>query len=91
MLDSIVTLASIPAIVAMVNLLKGLGVQGKWSLVAAVVLGVAFSVLGEVFGGNTIFEAAQSGLLLGLGAAGLYDVTTGPKVPDADYSPLEEE
>ena len=74
-MDTIVLLASVPAIVAVVNLAKRLGLSGELSLVLAVVLGVAFAVGDHLWGATGWYEAASSGLILGLGAAGLYDVT----------------
>ena len=74
-MDTIVLLASVPAIVAVVNLAKRLGLSGEVSLVLAVALGVAFAVGDHLWGATGWYEAASSGLILGLGAAGLYDVT----------------
>lgn len=68
-----VTLATVPAILAIVNLLKDFGVSGKWSMLAAVTVGVALAT-GEYFLATYgVYHAVASGLLLGLGAAGLYD------------------
>ena len=74
-MDTIVLLASVPAIVAVVNLAKRLGLSGELSLVLAVLLGVAFAVADFLWGDTGWYAAASSGLILGLGAAGLYDVT----------------
>lgn len=74
-MDTIVLLASVPAIVAVVNLAKRLGLSGEASLALAVVLGVLFAVSDFLWGDTGWYEAASSGLILGLGAAGLYDVT----------------
>lgn len=74
-MDTIVLLASVPAIVAVVNLAKRLGLSGELSLVLAVLLGVFFAVADFLWGGTGWYAAASSGLILGLGAAGLYDVT----------------
>ena len=75
---TVLTLASIPAILAVVNLIKGFGIDGKWSALIAVLLGVGFMVADVTLSGE-VYEAAKAGLLLGLGAAGLYDFakTTG--------------
>lgn len=79
MMEAVMTLASVPAILALVNLGKHVGLSGKQSLVAAVVLGVVINIanyyLGE-FGG---YQAAVQGLILGLAAAGLYDITPNTK------------
>lgn len=90
-MDPIITLATPAAILAVVQLAKDLGLSGKASLVAAVVLGVAFSVLEFYFGAVPVYGAARSGLLLGLGAAGLYDMAkiAGPREV-AHVEPLPE-
>ena len=78
-MDAIMTIASVPAIVALVNLAKSLGLNGKLSALVAVVLGVCLNVATVAAAGSPIFEAASQGLLLGLAAAGLYDLTPKPK------------
>lgn len=75
-MEAITTLATLPAILALVNLLKKLGLSGKLALLAAVGLGVGITVANyylAMYGG---YQAAVEGLLLGLGAAGVYDITT---------------
>ena len=74
-MDTIVLLASVPAIVAVVNLAKRLGLSGEASLALAVVLGVIFALGDHLWGTTGWYAAASQGLILGLGAAGLYDVT----------------
>ena len=76
-MDTVTTIATVPAIVAIVNLIKGLGLDGKLSALVAVLLGVLLSIAVVVGAGNPIFDAAAQGLLLGLAAAGLYDLTPG--------------
>lgn len=73
-MDTVMTVASVPAIVALVNLFKGLGLSGRLSALVAVLLGVILNILSVAAAGNPIFEAACTGLLLGLAAAGLYDL-----------------
>lgn len=83
MLD-IVTLATIPAVLAAVNLLKQFGITGKWSALAAVLLGMLFQCVDflSIYAVNPsqleplyLVQEASKGLLLGLAAAGLYDLT----------------
>ena len=74
-MDAITTIASVPAIVALVNLLKGLGLAGKFSALVAVLLGVILNMLAIAAADSKIIESAAQGLILGLGAAGLYDLT----------------
>ncbi len=75
--DPITTIATVPAIVALTNLAKTLGLTGRWSALVAVLLGVALSVGTWALAGTGWWDAASSGLLLGLAAAGLYDLTPG--------------
>ena len=78
-IDPLTAIASVPAIVAVVNLGKDLGLPSKASMVLAVVLGVLFAVGDHYLGGDAGYQAATSGLLLGLAAAGVYDLAkTGP-------------
>jgi len=80
-LDTLNTILSVPAIVAIVTALKSLGVTGKWSLVAALVVAVALNVAAYAFGTSGWYEAVVAGLLSGLAAAGVYDAakTAAPK------------
>lgn len=71
---TIALLATLPAIIALVNGLKTFGLTGKWSLLAAVVLGGSLSVTDLMFGSNPIYAAGVNGVLLGLAAAGVYDL-----------------
>lgn len=75
--DFITTLATVPAIIALVNLGKRLGIPSKGAIVLAVVLGVFLSVAQWAWAGAGWYDSAASGLLLGLAAAGLYDLTPG--------------
>lgn len=74
-MNAVSTIASIPAILALVNLLKGLGLSGRWSALVAVALGVAIAASGHLFAASGLYQACSQGLLLGLGAAGLYDAS----------------
>ena len=73
-LDLVIGLASPAAILAVVNLLKKTFHLGKWAALVAVVLGVLFSMAEFQFAGIGLYEAARAGLILGLAAAGLFDV-----------------
>lgn len=75
MIDLVTGVATVPAIVALVNLAKGLGLPARLALLLAVVLGVALNLAGWAWADHSWFSYANSGLLLGLAAAGLYDLT----------------
>lgn len=74
-METIATLATVPAVIALVTLFKDLGLPSKLSPLLAVVLGVALSVLGALSLGTVAnwYETVSLGVILGLSAAGLYD------------------
>lgn len=74
-MDAITTIATVPAILALVNLGKRIGINGQAALIASVVLGIAINVANLYLGGEPGYQAAVQGLILGLAAAGLYDTT----------------
>jgi membrane associated rhomboid family serine protease len=74
-MDYLTVIASVPAIVALVNFCKRLGLKGEAPMVAAVALGIAINVANFYLGTVPVYQQAVSGLMLGLAAAGLYDVT----------------
>ncbi len=74
----LITLASIPAIIALVTLAKDLGLPSKLSPLLAVVLGIVAAVVDAyvtdgITDGRSLAAVAVTGVILGLGAAGLYD------------------
>ena len=68
-----ITLATAPAVLALVTLAKDLGLPARLAAPAAVVLGVVLAVGDHALGSSGLYAAVADGLLLGLGAAGLYD------------------
>ncbi len=76
-MDTVTTLVSVPAIVALVNLAKDLGLATKLAAPLAVVLGIGLAV-GERLVDSRIWEVVTLGTLFGLGAAGLFDMTKRP-------------
>ena len=73
-MDTTVTaLATAPAVLALVTLAKDLGLPTRLAALTAVVLGVGLSVADHALAGSGAYSAVATGLLLGLGAAGLYD------------------
>ena len=76
-MEYITVIASPAAVVALVNFLKQFGVDGKWSFLAAVLLGVAVNLANYYFGDIPAYQAGITGLIMGLAAAGLYDLREG--------------
>ena len=78
-MDNVVTtLATVPAVIALVTLAKDLGLPSRLSPVLAVVLGVALQLFDLTASGvfvdyPTAMQAVATGLILGLSASGLYD------------------
>ncbi|MDD7465479.1 MAG: hypothetical protein PUK59_04510 [Actinomycetaceae bacterium] len=92
MTDAVMTLATVPAVLAAVNLLKNFGVKGRWALLAAVLIGILFqewdylqyAIFQPTFDPRQLVIFAGKGLLLGLGAAGLYDLAPARDTPTTD-------
>lgn len=79
-MEVVTTLATIPAVLALVQLAKNLGLPNSAAMPLAVVLGVVIQ-LGEYavymageYAAIGWYEALATGLVLGLSASGLYDV-----------------
>lgn len=73
-METLTLLATPAAILALTNLAKDLGVQGKWSALLAVALGIGLSVTDGMFANEQLYSWIAGGLLLGLGVSGLYDL-----------------
>ena len=69
---------SVLMVIALVNLLKGVGLSGKWSALAAVLIAIALNVANFYLAASGAYQAAMQGAVLGLSAAGLYDATSTP-------------
>ena len=75
-MDAALTITTVPAVLAIVNLLKGFGLSGKWAALVAVVVAVTL-VMGEAYISVELWQNISTALILGLSASGLYDVTQG--------------
>lgn len=98
-MDTITTLATIPAIIALVTLAKDLGLRTSFAAILAILLGVALALF-DLFafgtGGietQTILQTIGTGIILGLSAAGLYDgaKAIGSKAKVADTVVVQED
>ena len=85
---TVTTIATVPAVIALSTIAKDLGLQSKFIPLFAVACGVALQLLqvAAVSGANfDLPEVLVQGVLLGLGASGVYD---GAKaVGDRAYQP----
>ena len=72
-MDVTTTILTVPAVVAIVELGKSLGLAGRWALLAAVVVAIALNVANYLWATSGLYGAVVAGLLLGLAAAGLHD------------------
>lgn len=77
-MELITTLATVPAILALVTLAKDLGLPSKLAPVVAIVLGMVLSLFDAVTSGlsldqQNLMVILGTGIILGLSASGLYD------------------
>ncbi len=74
-MDTIEIIASVPAIVGLVNLIRDRAkVPTDLAPFIALFLGVGFTMAQGLFTGNIYYDLASKGLILGLAASGIYDV-----------------
>ena len=88
-MDTVTTLATAPAILALVGLAKDLGLPTRYAALLSVVLGVGLAAADHALAGSGAYSAVASGLVLGLGATGLYDAArlVGGRAPDTEGVP----
>lgn len=70
-----IELATVGSVVAAVNLAKQAGLPKALNGVLAIILGIAFTLLVEGIG--NVSASIAKGIVLGLGASGAHDLTTG--------------
>lgn len=70
-----IELATVSSVVAAVNLAKKAGIPKVLNGVLAIILGIAFTLL--VDGTGNVSASISKGIVLGLGASGAHDLTTG--------------
>ena len=80
-----VTVLIVPSVVAVITMLKDVGLPPRLSPLVAIVLGIALMIAYAVWGEHRIFVYGLIGLLIGLGACGFYDLRKMglPAQPDA--------
>ena len=71
---AVIALLVIPAVVGLVNMLKAVGLAPRWAGPVAVVIGLAIMLAYGIWGEHHLFVYALLGILIGLGAAGFYDL-----------------
>lgn len=77
MMETVTMIATVPAVLALTNLGKQFGIQGKWATLTAVLLGILLACA-QTYLPAGVLTTLTTGLTLGLGAAGLYDLTPNP-------------
>lgn len=76
-MDAITTLATVPAVIALVNLIKNtFNINGRYSAIIAVILGIGLNMASYALGDMGWYQAAAQGLILALGASGIYDLSS---------------
>ena len=88
-MDAITTLATVPAVIALVNLIKNtFNINGRYSAIIAVILGIGLNMASYALGDMGWYQAAAQGLILGLGSSGLYDITNTASAPSDEVISL---
>lgn len=71
---AVIALLVIPAVVGLVNMLKAVGLAVRWAGPVAVGIGLVIMLAYGAWGEHPLFTYALLGILIGLGAAGFYDL-----------------
>ena len=74
--DSLVAVATVPTVVALVNVCKRAGLPAHFCPVVAVGFGLICQLLLWLATGGSFWVAIVSGVLLGLSASGVYDIAS---------------
>lgn len=93
-METITTIATVPAVLALVTLAKDLGLPRNLSPILAIVLGIGLTILDGLAGRgiSNWYQEISVGLILGLSASGLYDSAKlmGNNPPLVDENPPED-
>ena len=73
-IPTIVLILVIPAVIALVTMMKDIGLPGRLAGPVAVALGLAAMAAYTLWGDLPIFVNLMIGVLIGLGASGFYDL-----------------
>lgn len=71
---AVIALLVIPAVVGLINMLKAVGLAVRWAGPVAVGIGLVVMLAYGIWGEHQLFMYALLGILIGLGAAGFYDL-----------------
>ena len=72
-MDTLSSLGLVPILLALVEVVKRIGIPGKFLPVAAIVLGIGFNIVFKMMGAN-MTEYILFGIAAGLSSSGLYDL-----------------
>lgn len=84
MFDSLVAVATVPTVVALVNVCKRAGLPVHFCPAVAVGFGLVCQLLLWLAAGGNFWVAVVAGVLLGLSASGVYDMTSTGDAQDSD-------
>lgn len=80
---------SVGTAIAVTNLIKSRVNLGNWAALVSVLVAVLLTVAVYAYLGQDLFVGTMQGLLTGLTACGLYDLTPSDKVPVAQIETID--
>lgn len=83
MFDSLMAVATVPTVVALVNVCKRAGLPAHFCPAVAVGFGLVCQMLLWLVAGGSFWVTVVAGVLLGLSASGVYDMTSTGNTQDS--------
>ena len=87
-MDTITTLATPLAVIALVTIAKDLGLPSRLGSILALVLGISIHAAATYLDPG-LWTVISQGVILGLGGSGIYDVSTGHRDTPGAYADTE--
>lgn len=88
-MDAVTTLLTVPAIVALVNILKDIGLPSKFAPIAAIILAAGLAMADYFLVSYGFYADLVNALVMALAASGVYDLVRGENLPKRAIPPTE--
>ena len=89
-MEEMISIVTVPGVIALVKWAKSFGITGKWSMLLAMVLGIGLNVAQYAVENPITMEglwgAVTAGAVMGLAASGIYDTARTIATPNVELT-----